>query len=154
MEKNKQTQGLDFEPDMPEAAVDILRGSGVSRSYRANQTVVNLGDEFPELFIVDKGRFSISIIDEHGNAWIYGYLSRGSTWGIKAVLTEGPAGFVFEALEESTATCVDRRTLWSLIDNDPIVRRGVILSLGRSISILLMQCLDVRSRADLDHVPR
>ena len=134
MKKIKPSQGLNFEPDMPQDAVDILRGSGVARSYGANQLVVNLGDEFPELFIVEKGRFSISIIDEEGNAWIYGYLSRGSTWGLKAVLTEKPAGFVFEALEESTAICVDRKTLWTLIDNDPVVRRGVILSLGWSIT--------------------
>ncbi|MBO9450064.1 Crp/Fnr family transcriptional regulator [Tropicibacter sp. R16_0] len=119
---------------MPEEAVEILRASGVRRTYSANQMVVNIGDEFPELFVVEKGRFSISIIDDLGNAWIYGYLGPGSTWGLKAVLTERPAGFVFEAIEDSAAVCIDRTTLWSLIDNDAVVRRGVILSLGWSVT--------------------
>ena len=134
MSPSKSNQGLDFEQDMPKAALQTLRASGVRRSYRAKQMVVNLGDEFPELFIVEKGRFSISVIDELGNTWIYGYLGPGSTWGLKAVLTEGPAGFVFEAVEDGIVTCVERKTLWYLIDHDPVVRRGVILSLGWSIT--------------------
>ena len=41
---------------------------------------------------------------------------------------------MFEALEDSTVICVDRKTLWSLIDENSIVRRGVISSLGWSIT--------------------
>lgn len=134
MTKAKSAPGLQFDPDMPEDAVAILRSHGVRRTFSKNQMVVAIGDDFPELFIVDGGRFSISVIDETGSSWIYGYLAVGSTWGLKAVLTDKPADFIFESLEDSVATCVERKTLWSLIDTDPIVRRGVILSLGWSIS--------------------
>ncbi|MEM7303655.1 MAG: Crp/Fnr family transcriptional regulator [Pseudomonadota bacterium] len=119
---------------MPEAALEKLKATGVRRFYQSKQMVVNLGDDFPELFIIEKGRFSISVTDELGNAWIYGYLGPGSTWGLMAVLTERPASFVFEAVEDSIVTCVDRKTLWTLIDTDPVLRRGVILSLGWAIS--------------------
>lgn len=134
MSKPKSNHGLVFEPDMPEAAVETLQATGVRRFYQAKQMVVNLGDDFPELFIIESGRFSISVTDELGNAWIYGYLGPGSTWGLNAVLTDKPAGFVFEAVEDSIVKCVDRKTLWTLIDTDPVVRRGVILSLGWSIT--------------------
>lgn len=134
MSKPKSNHGLVFEHDMPDDAVKALLATGVRRLYQAGQMVVNLGDDFPELFIIETGRFSISVTDDLGNAWIYGYLGPGSTWGLKAVLTEKPASFVFEAEEASTVTCVDRKTLWTLIDTDPVVRRGVILSLSWSIT--------------------
>ena len=134
MQVSKSAQGLEFEPDMPKEALDVLRSFGARRSFRAQQIVANLGDDYPDLFVVEEGRFSISVIDEYGNSWIYGYLGPGSTWGLKAVLTRAPAGFVFEALEDSTVICVDRKTLWSLIDENSIVRRGVISSLGWSIT--------------------
>lgn len=134
MTTEKTTHGLQFDPDMPEEAVNILRSHGVRRSYSKKQMVVTIGDDFPNLFIIESGRFSISVIDEDGKASIYGYLAKGSTWGLKAALTDQPATLFFESLEESEVICVDRKTLWSLIDENPIVRRGVIFSLGWSIT--------------------
>ncbi len=135
MSEEKSKIGLTLGLDMPLEAVEILRSHGTTRTYQTNQMAVSVGDDFDNLFIVEEGRFSISIIDRHGRSSIYGYLGAGSTWGLKAALTGKPASFFFEAVEESTVTCVSRKTLWTLIDNNKIARHGIIFSLGWAVSM-------------------
>ena len=130
MSQDKPKLGLHNWPGIPKEAVEILRAQGTQRKFQKNQMVVAIGDEFENLFLIEEGRFSFSIMNKHGDLSIYGYKGAGSTWGLTAAVLGEPAKFFFEATEESVATCVHRNTIWSLIDSDPIVRRGVIMALG------------------------
>ncbi|MEM1176268.1 MAG: Crp/Fnr family transcriptional regulator [Pseudomonadota bacterium] len=124
---------MQHEAEMSAEVIDILRSHGTRRAYKKNQIVVSIGDDFENLFLIESGRFSYSIMNAQGDVSIYGYKAAGSTWGLTAAIAEKPAAFLFEAVEDSALTCVHRSALWSLIDSDPVVRRGVILGLGWAV---------------------
>lgn len=122
-----------LEPGISEQVIGALRAHGHRRTYQKGQLIVTAGDDFEELFIIERGKFSYSSIDRHGNASVYGYKEAGSIWGLAGALMRTPASFFFEAVEESVATCVSHDQLWGLIDSDPAIRRGVIYRLGWAV---------------------
>lgn len=126
-------RGVQHESELSEEVVEILRSHGTRQTYKKNQMIVSIGDDFDNLFLIDEGRFSYSIMNKRGELSIYGYKAAGSTWGLTASVLGKPAFFFFESVEDSVATCVHRSKLWSLIDSDPVVRRGVILGLGWAV---------------------
>jgi|GEM_PF-6366449 len=122
-----------LEPGITEDVLDLFRANGTRHTYQKNQLIVTVGDDFDSLFLIEEGKFSFSSIDRNGRASVYGYKSAGSLWGLAGVLLGTPASFFFEAVEESVAVCVSREALWKLIDQDPIVRRGIIRRLGWAV---------------------
>lgn len=126
-------RGVQHEAEMSADVIEILRAHGTRRKFGKNQMVVGIGDDFDHLFLIESGRFSFSMMNEQEDLAIYGYKAEGSTWGLTAAILGKPAFFIFESVEESVATCVHRDTLWSLIDSNPVVRRGIILGLGWAV---------------------
>ncbi|MEM7740841.1 MAG: Crp/Fnr family transcriptional regulator [Pseudomonadota bacterium] len=133
MRNPEAKRGGPHEAEMSEEVIEILRQHGTRRAFKKKQLVVSIGDDFDNLFLIDSGRFSYSIMNAQGDVYIYGYKAAGSTWGLTASLTGKPAAFSFEAVEDSVLTSVHRNVLWSLIDTDPVVRHGHILGLGWAV---------------------
>ena len=147
MGNSEPKRGVQHEAEMSRKVIDILRSHGTRRTYHKNQIVVAIGDDFENLFLIESGRFSYSILDAQGNLSIYGYKAAGSTWGLTAAITGKPAAFVFESVEEGVLTCVHRKTLWALVDSDPVVRRGVILGLGWAVREAISFAHNQRTRS-------
>ena len=131
-EMDRSPQGL-LEPGITEEVLDLFRANGTRHTYQKNQLVIAVGDDFDNLFLIEAGKFSFSSIDRNGRSSVYGYKSPGSLWGLAGVLLGTPASFFFESVEESVAVCVSRQALWKLIDNDPVIRRGIIRRLGWAV---------------------
>lgn len=128
-----QSAAPGLEPGITEDALELFRAHGTRHTYQKNQLVVTVGDNFDHLFLIERGKFSFSSIDRNGRSSIYGYKGVGAIWGLAGVLLGTPASFFFEAVEESEAVCVSRDAVWKLIDDDPIVRRGIIRRLGWAV---------------------
>ena len=119
---------------MTDEALAILRSHGTTRRFDKGQVAITFGDAYTHAMILEEGSFSFSITEEDGTTLNYGYMGPGAVWGLSPLLRETPASFTFAAAEESVLSLVSRETLWSLIDNNPIVRRGVILQLCWAIA--------------------
>ena len=134
MTKAEPRGRLEHSPSMSPEIIEVLRSHGTRRTLAKNQLVGSSGEDFENLLIGAEGSISFSIMDRHGNRAVYGYLGPDSTWGLNAALTGKKATFFLEATERSVVTYVSRNTLWSLIDNDPDIRRGIIFTMGEAIT--------------------
>jgi len=130
MNKAIAALGIPFGKTMSDEALAILRSHGTPRKYNKGQFAVSVGDALNHVLMIEEGSFSFSITEEDGTKSNYGYVGAGTVWGIGIVLREDSASLDFEAVEDSVLNLISRETLWHLIDNDPIVRRDVIIQLS------------------------
>lgn len=124
--------GANLPPDIQ----DRIRAFGIARNFRAGQRVYGPGDMIQYLYLVESGRFSFARVSEDGNRSLFSFHERGGSFGLYPMFLGRPAVYYCEAMEGGQLSCIGHQQLCNLIDQDALVRWGIIDSLCHRLKIV------------------
>lgn len=128
-----------------------LNRAATLRKYRRGERIVMQGQPGDVLYVIVKGRVSVSILSPEGRDVVVTTLADGDHFGEMALIDDSPRSASVTAAERAELACLSRQVFFDLLRANFSLTRALLASFSRRIrqanaTIEGLASLDVKSR--------
>jgi len=135
--------------------INTLARLGAVRKYNADETIFNMGDPGHEMFIILKGRVSVSINSIDGSVIKLAELKDGDFFGEMSLLEDIPRSASIIALEDTYCLIIDESNFEEIIVQQPSLAIRIMKSmsarirqLNEEIALLQSKVIDTKEEVE------
>ncbi len=110
---------VDLFARLSEAAIAELEKLSVQRKYPKNTLLFMEGDESTHLYIVQKGKVSVSVADDEGRQVILNYVGEGEYFGELSLLDGKPRSATVMTVTPCEFIAISRASFQNLLHSNP-----------------------------------
>jgi len=105
--------------NLPDDAISELEKLSVFRKYPKNTVLFMEGDDSTHLYIIQKGKVSVSVADDEGRQVILNYMGEGEYFGELSLLDHKPRSATVMTVTPCEFIAISRSSFQGLLRSDP-----------------------------------
>ena len=109
-----------------EEEMDYILNSMTIKTYHASEVIFYEGDVPDGLYVVNRGRVKISLMDESSREITLSILREGSFFGEMALFDDSPRSATVQTMEETEFFILTKSYFLKLIEQSPIIAKNIL----------------------------
>jgi len=137
--------------NVPESALQALEKISLVRKYPKNMILFMEGDESSHLYIIKKGKVSVSVADDEGRQVILNYMADGEYFGELSLVDGRPRSATITTVTNCEFIVISRNSFLDLLKTNPDFVLVIAMALAQKVrelteSVKDLALLDVYGR--------
>jgi CRP/FNR family cyclic AMP-dependent transcriptional regulator len=129
--------------DLTREEVDIVSSRAVTREFPKNAFVITDGDSSDSLYVIERGKTKVFLIDENGKEIILNMLGPGEYFGELALLDDAPRSASVMTLTPCRFTIISKSQFQQCIVENPRIAITLLQHLAKRIRALTENVRDL-----------